>query len=234
MGQRNPEALALASTSSTRNVRINRDRDPWPKAEIAVGVDPTNSNVVVMTNDFRENWDHMFYHVSTNGGSAWSDDSMVGGSDLYTSTQLSFESDPGVAFDDKGHSFLSTITGNQILDFFNGYENFDTQIIVAQGFNHGTYSNLLPIIIDTVPCNGLFTGAFNCPGTLDKPLITVDTVLGSPNNGTVYVYYTLFCNGVTNPDFSDSGIARFSRRPLLGSKSGQRCPATDTVLRYRH
>ncbi len=148
-----------------------------------------------MTNDFRENYDHMFYHVSTNGGVAWTDDSMVGGNDAFSGfIPLTFESDPGVAFDDKGHSFLSTITGNLIFDSNNGYENLDTQVIVAQGFNHGTYSYLVPIVIDTQPCNGLFTGTFNCPATLDKPLITVDSVSGSPNNGTVYVYYTVFCN----------------------------------------
>jgi hypothetical protein len=193
------QARRISDTSelvtAKHNVRINRDRDPWPKAEIAVAVDPTDGNVVVMTNDFRENWNHMFFHVSTNGGLGWTDDSMVGGNDPNTGfIQLTFESDPGVGFDDKGHSFLSTITGNVIFDGVNGYENLDTQIIVAQGFNHGTYANLLPIVIDTQPCIGTTT-TFNCPATLDKPLITVDSVPGSPNNGTIYVYYTVFCNG---------------------------------------
>ena len=184
---------ASTLTPTSHNVRVNKDRDPWPKAEVAVGVDPVNGNIVVMTNDFRENWDHMFYHVSTNGGSGWSDDSMVGGSDPNTGgPQLTFESDPGVAFDNRGHSFLSTITGNQIFDFTNGYENLDTQIIVALGHNDGTYSNLVPIVIDTQPCI-VTTTTFNCPATLDKPLITVDSVSGSPNNGTIYVYYTVFC-----------------------------------------
>jgi hypothetical protein len=197
VGRPHAEASPL---TATHNVRVNKDRDPWPKAEVAVGVDPTNGNVVVMTNDFRENWDHMFFHVSSNGGLAWSDDSMVGGNDPYSGfIQLSFQSDPGVAFDDKGHSFLSTITGNLIFDGNNGYENVDTQVIVAQGFNHGTYANLIPIVIDTQPCNGLFTGTLNCQGSLDKPLITVDSVPGSPNNGTVYVYYTFFCTGVFDP-----------------------------------
>jgi hypothetical protein len=187
--------LAAAAVSAGSNVKINRDRDPWPKAEIAIGVDPTNGNVVVMSNDFRENYDHMFYHVSTNGGTAWTDDSMVGGSDSYSGfIPLNFQSDPGVAFDSNGHSFLSTINGNLIFDGTNGYENFDTQIIVAYGYNHGTYSLLLPTVIDTQPCNGTFTGTFTCPASLDKPLITVDNVPGSPNNGTVYVFYTVFCN----------------------------------------
>ena len=188
-------ALSTAAVGGGPNVKINKDRDPWPKAEIAVGVDPVNGNVVVMSNDFRENWDQMFYHVSTNGGSIWTDDAMVGGnipSSGFVPGQ--FESDPGVAFDSKGHSFLSTITGNLIFDGNNGYENLDTQIYIAQGFNHGTYSLLIPTVIDTQPCHGLFSGTINCPAALDKPLITVDSVPGSPNNGTIYVYYTVFCN----------------------------------------
>ncbi len=198
---------------TAHNVKVNRDRDPWPKAEVAVGVDPTDGNVVVMTNDFRENWDHMFYHVSTNGGAAWSDDSMVGGNDPNTGfIQLTFESDPGVAFDNRGHSFLSTITGNLIFDVYDNsgdfYENFDTQVIVAEGFNHGTYSSLLPTVVDTQPCI-VTTTTFDCPAALDKPLITVDSVPGSPNNGTIYVYYTVFCNDVACP-YGGGSIPPFS------------------------
>lgn len=193
-------AVSAAAAAGGSNVKINRDRDPWPKAEIAVGVDPVNGNVVVMSNDFREDYDEMFYHVSTNGGAAWTDDAMVGGA-IPSSGFIpgQFESDPGVAFDSKGHSFLSTITGNLIFDGTNGYENVDSQIFIAQGFAHGTYSSLLPTVIDTQPCNGTFTGTFVCPAALDKPLITVDNVPGSPNNGTVYVYYTVFCNDTPCP-----------------------------------
>lgn len=38
-------------------------------------------------------------------------------------------------------------------------------------------------------CNGTFAaaGIFVCPGTLDKPLVTVDNVSGSPNHGTFCV-----------------------------------------------
>src|SRR5579863_7550994 len=193
-------ATPVAAPGSSSNVKINRDRNPWPKAEIAIGVDPVNGNIVVMSNDFRENYDHMFYHVSTNGGAQWTDDSMVGGNDPYSGfIQLTFESDPGVAFDNRGHSFLSTITGNLIFDGNNGYENVDTEVIVAPGYNDGTYTLLLPTVIDTQPCNGTFTGTFNCPASLDKPLITVDSVAGSPNNGTIYVYYTVFCNSTPCP-----------------------------------
>ena len=52
------------------------------------------------------------------GGATWTDDSMVGGADPFTGfIPLTFQSDPGVAFDTVGHSFLSTITGNLIFDF---------------------------------------------------------------------------------------------------------------------
>lgn len=204
-------ALSTGAIGGGPNVKVNKDRDPWPKAEIAVAVDPVNSNVVVMSNDFRENYDHMFFHVSTNGGTVWTDDSMVGGNDSFSGfIPLTFQSDPGVAFDTRGHSFLSTITGNLIFDGNNGYENLDTQVYIAQGYGHGTYASLLPTVIDTQPCNGTFTGTFVCPASLDKPLITVDSVPGSPNNGTIYVYYTVFCNA--NPCTYGSGTI-----PAFGS-----------------
>ncbi len=185
------------------NVKVNQDRNPWPKAEIGAAVDPTNgNNYVVMSNDFRENYDHMFYHVSTNGGQNWTDDSMVGGADPVTGfVPLNFQSDPGVAFDSFGHSYLSTITGNLIFDGVNGYLNLDTEIEVAEGYSHGRYTSLLPVPVDDQPCDGTLS-AFNCPAQLDKPFITVDNVPGSPHRGTIYVYYTLFCNG-TGPSGTD-------------------------------
>jgi hypothetical protein len=198
------QATTASTPTAHTNVKVNQDRNPWPKAEIGAAVDPTNgNNYVVMSNDFRENWDHMFYHVSTNGGKRWTDDSMVGGADPVTGfIPLTFQSDPGVAFDSKGHSILSTITGNEIFDFNNSYENLDTEIYVAEGFGHGTYTLLLPTPVDDQPCSGTFDadGMFNCPGALDKPLVAVDNVPGSPHNGTIYVYYTYFCFG-TGPNF---------------------------------
>ena len=194
--QRNAEAMKLllnAPVLRGTNVKVNQDRNPWPKAEIAGAVDPrSGSNYVVMSNDFRENWDHMFYHVSTTGGATWTDDSMVGGADPFTGfIPLTFQSDPGVAFDTVGHSFLSTITGNLI--FAADYANLDTEIETAEGFANGTYTSLLPTVVDDQPC--FFScSTFNCPAQLDKPLITIDNVPGSPNQGTIYVYYTFFCN----------------------------------------
>ncbi len=224
-------------TGTGTNVMVNQDRNPWPKAELGAAVDPTNgNNYVVMANDFRENWDHEFYHVSTNGGRQWTDDSMVGGNDPVTGfIPLTFQSDPGVAFDSVGHSFISAITGNVIFDFNNGYINLDTEIEVAQGFAHGRYTSLLPTPIDDQPCNGTFTGTFNCPASLDKPFITVDNVPGSPNKGSIYVYYTLFCNGtgLSGTDPCTDGTATvpaFSSAILVSSSPGAGLPFTPPAL----
>jgi hypothetical protein len=188
-------AAAAAATGGYHNVQVNQDRNPWPKAEVAAAVDPSTGNWVVMTNDFRRNYDQMFFHVSTNSGQTWTDDAMVGGSDPFTGfIPSTFQSDPGVSFDGSGNGYLSTITGNLFIDFNNGYENVDTEIDVAQSFAGGTYANLIPIPIDVQPCNGTFTGQFTCDATLDKPFVATDSNPSSPHVGTTYVYYTLFCN----------------------------------------
>src|ERR1700736_2837585 len=195
------QAAALAARPaapvSFTNVQVTQDRNPWPKAEVAAAVDPSSPcSWVVMTNDFRENFDKMFFHVSTDDGRTWTDDAMVGGSDPFTGfIPSTFQSDPGLSFDSSTNSYLSTLTGNLLIDFVSGYENIDTEIDVAQGFAGGVYASLLPTPVDVQPCNGLiFTGPFTCDAALDKPLITTDSNPSSPNFGTTYVYYTLFCN----------------------------------------
>ena len=232
-------AIAKGAARATRlnaavkgtNVKVNQDRNPWPKAEIGSSVDPlTGKTYVVMSNDFRENWDHMFYHVSTNSGKLWTDDSMVGGADPATGfVPLTFQSDPGVALDGLGHSYLSTITGNSIFDFTSGYENFDTEIEVAEGFGNGTYTLPLPTPIDDQPCNGLLSGTITCNAQLDKPLITVDNVATSSNNGTVYVYYTLFCGSTACTDGSAVAPA-FSSVILESHSAGVGLPFSPPAL----
>lgn len=202
-------ASAPATSVTYKNTQVNQDRNPWPKAEVAAAIDPTQpGSWVVMTNDFRLNFDKMFFHVSSNNGESWSDDAMVGGSDPFTGfIPSTFQSDPGLSFDGSGNSFLSTITGSLLIDFVSGYENVDTEIDVAQGFANGTYADLVPTPIDVQPCNGLiFTGPFTCNATLDKPLNTTDSNPYSPNSGTTYVYYTLFCNAPTS-GFCTDGTA---------------------------
>ena len=217
--------LAASAAAKFKNVKVNQDRNPWPKAEVGSAVDPiTGKNYVVMTNDFRENWDHEFYHVSTNGGKAWTDDSMVGGFDPYTGgAPLTFQSDPGVALDSVGHSVLSAITGNNIFDFTNVYENLDSEIEVAVGYGNGIYTSLLPTVVDFQPCN-FSVLASTCAIQLDKPLVTIDNVPGSPNNGTVYVYYTAFCVQFTPCFDGNATIPPFSSAILESHAAGAGLP----------
>jgi len=231
LGASKMAAMATAAaTTAGSNVKVNRDRNPWPKAELGLAVDPVSGkNFVVMSNDFRENSDHQFFHVSTNGGTSWSDDSMVIGVDPITDfAPYNFQSDPGGAFDDKGQSYLSTIAGNLILDFnVDGvYANFDTQVEEVQGFANGTYASLLPTIIDNQQCSGATN--FVCPAQLDKPLITVDSVPGSPTNGTIYVYYTLSCNDQPCVD-GKAHVPAFSSAILESHAAGANLPFSAPV-----
>jgi hypothetical protein len=194
--QAEARTTAVAATGY-RNVKVNQDRNPWPKAEIAAAIDPSApGNWLIMTNDFRRNFDQMFFHISTNDGQNWTDDALTGGSDPFSGfIPSTFQSDPGISFDGSGNSYLSDLTGNLIFDTNAGYENVDTEVDVVQGFAHGIYADLVPTPIDVQPCNGLlFSGAFSCDATLDKPLVATDSNPHSKNDGTTYVYYTLFCN----------------------------------------
>jgi hypothetical protein len=231
----NPNLAALTGASLGGNVRVNRDRNPWPKAETASALDPSGKVFVVMSNDFRENFDHQFFHVSTNGGLSFTDDSLVGGADPITGfVPLTFQSDPGVAIDSKGNAYFSTISGNSIFDFDNGYINLDSEVETVQGFASGRYASLLPTPVDDQPCSGTFD-VFNCPAQLDKPLITVDNVPGSPHNGTVYVYYTLFCNGTGEKGDEpctdgDATVPAFSSAILEVHSAGGGTPFTAPAL----
>lgn len=188
-----------AKLPTYHNDRVNQDRNPWPKAEIGAAVDPLNGkNYVVMTNDFRENYDHQFFHVTRDGGESWTDDSMTGG--LLSETGFipgAFQSDPGVSFDRVGHSYLSAISGNLIFDSTNDYVNMDTVIEEVPGHADGRYADLNATSVDEQFCNGaLFGGKFTCDATLDKPFITTDTS-HTTTDGTTYVYYTFFCLSFT-------------------------------------
>jgi hypothetical protein len=185
-----------AAAKAFQNVKVNQDRNPWAKAGTASAVDPSNAkNWVVMSNDFRENLNHLFYHVSTDRGKTWTDDALVGGADPNIGyIPLTFQVNPGFSFDDAGNSYLSVLSGNEIEDFNNNYLNLDSEVDEVQGFAHGTYSDIYPTLIDAQSCSGTFGAAFVCDGTLSQPGNSTDANNGSPNAGTNYVYYTFFCN----------------------------------------
>lgn len=179
------------------NVKVNQDLNPWPKAGVAAAVNPVNgSDYVVMSNDLRDFYSHLFFHVSSNGGQNWTDDAMSAGSDPITGllTPLSYQTDPGVAFDNFGHSYLTGLSVNLTFDTTNGYINLDTMVGIGEGYQNGSYISQITVPLDAQPCNGTST-AFNCPAILDSPLITIDNNPTSKHFGSIYVYYTLLCLG---------------------------------------
>ncbi len=189
-------ANAAAAAHPYANVKVNQDRNPWPKVDIASAVDPSNpTGWLVMALDYRVNWSRMFYHVSTTRGKTWTDDMLVEGSDPNTGyIPLTFQIFPGLSFDNDGNSYFSALSQNAIVDFNNNYINLDSEVDVTPGFNHGIYSSLLPTLIDNQPCSGMVTGSFVCDGTVNRPLNTTDSNGNSPNAGTNYVYYAFYCN----------------------------------------
>ncbi|HKV83062.1 MAG TPA: sialidase family protein [Ktedonobacterales bacterium] len=221
--------------------QVNQDQNPWPKDEIAVGTDPTNAkNITVMSNDFRQNYNHMYFHTSNNGGETWFDDALSTGTDplfdnqgnlIYGSTNAAynFQSDPGVVYDSHGNWYASDITANSVFDLADPYgdlvDNTDSEIDVYVGTGHGQYGPIFPTTIEYMPCNFTFAGTNfyqNCPGQEDKPLIWTDNSPKSPHNGRVYVTWTFFdfVNGgsVIKESFSDNQGLTFST-PVVVSTS---------------
>jgi len=187
---------AAAGQPPYHNVKVNQDRNPWPKTDVASTVDPTNPLAwLVMTLDYRVNYPRMFYHISTDAGKIWTDDMMVEGTDPNIGfVPLSYQLYPGLSFDDTGNSYLSTMSANLIVDFTNNYQNFDSEIDLVQGFSDGTYSALIPTVIDSQPCSGQISGILVCNGAVSQPRNSTDANRTSPNVGTNYVYYSFFCN----------------------------------------
>jgi hypothetical protein len=190
------KANQVGSPKFFQDVKVNQDRNPWAKAGTASAVDPSDAKTwVVVSNDFRDNATRIFYHVSTDRGKTWTDDSLASGADpSIGGVPLTFQVNPAISFDGAGNSHFSALSGNQILDFNNNYLNLDSEVDEFQGFAHGTYSNALPTLIDAQSCSGTFGAEFVCNGTLSQPLNATDASSASPNAGTNYVFYTYFCN----------------------------------------
>jgi len=195
------KARAVISQNATpippfRNIKVNQDRNPWPKVVVASAVDASDPNAwLVMTLDYRVNWSRMFYHISTTYGRTWTDDMLVEGADPNLGAiPLTFQLFPGLSFDNAGNDYLSTLSANAIVDFTNNYINDDTEVDLVQGYSGGTYSAQIPTVIDSQPCSGLISGPFVCNASLNEPFNTTDANSGSPNAGTNYVYYSFFCN----------------------------------------
>lgn len=211
-----------AVSPTTPNIKVNQDHNGWPKASVSAAINPLNSkNMVVTTSDFRQNFNHVYYHVTTDGGQTWSDDAVASGIDSTTFSPYSFQSNPGVAFDRAGHTFLSNVSGNTFSDTTTGYFNFDTEIEVVQGDANGSNAGIVPTAIDYAPCTGI--GAVttdNCTGAVDKPFITVDTEDSSPNKNSIYVYYTYFCHAMHDCNHDNITIPAHSSAILESDAKG--------------
>lgn len=222
-------------------MQVNQDHDGWPKDELGVGIDPTNpKNITVMSNDFRQNWNHMFFHTSNNGGESWFDDSLSTQTEPFSDSQgnlifgssngpYNFQSDPGVVYDSHGNWYASDVTGMVIFSIqdpnFDLYVNNDSEIDVYPGTGHGAAGPIAPVTVEFSPCNFSLTSVFffNCPGQEDKPLIWTDTSPKSPHNGRVYVTWTFFDNNnfdsVIKVSFSDDQGVTWSTPTVVSTSA---------------
>jgi hypothetical protein len=192
------DAESAAAVSNT-SVQVNQDRNPWQKVTVAAAVDPKNAkHLVALTDDFRDGFERVFYHVSTNGGKKWTDDYLPDGHDANLGgAAFTMQRSPKVSFDSEGDSFITRVSSNNIVSVFNNdqnYLNMDSQIDLIQGFKNGAYLSQTPIAIATANCSISNATSIDCPSVLDMPGITTDNNPNSPNNGVTYVYYTEFCN----------------------------------------
>ncbi|GHO91201.1 hypothetical protein KSF_012490 [Reticulibacter mediterranei] len=220
------------ATNATTNIKVNQDHNGWPKAGVSAAIDPINgNNMVVATSDFRQNFNHVYYHITTDGGRTWSDDTMAAGIDTATFAPYDYQSNPGSAFDREGHVFFSNISGNTFSDATTGYFNFDSEIEVVQGTNNGNNTSIVPTSIDYAPCHGI--GALttdNCAAAVDKPLITVDTVNSSPTKNSIYVYYTYFCHAAQPCKHDTITVPAYSSVILESDAAGVNLPFSPPKL----
>ena len=92
-----PPAPKRPQSHAYQNIKVNQDRNPWPKVDIASAVDHrTRRAWVVMTHDFRVNFPRCSITSRRIAGKTWTDDMLVEGADpIIGSIPLSFQLDPG-------------------------------------------------------------------------------------------------------------------------------------------
>jgi hypothetical protein len=192
------EAAASATTSNV-SVKVNQDKNPWQKVSVAAAVDPANpKHVVVLSDDFRDGFQRVFYHVSTDGGKHWRDEYLTDSVDPnLNGLPFSMQHSAKIGFDSEGSTSIVHLSSNNIIQSNNGlirFANLDTQIDLIQGFKNGAYVSHRTIPIDHASCGGTDLTGITCNTVLDMPGIKVDANKNSPNNGTTYIYYTVFFN----------------------------------------
>ncbi len=93
------------STNAAVQVQVNQDRNPWQKVNVAAAVDPKNpKHIVVLSDDFRDGFQRVFYHVSTDGGKKWTDDYLTDSVDpSFNGMPFSTQHDAKISFDSEGN-----------------------------------------------------------------------------------------------------------------------------------
>ncbi len=130
---------AAVATKSDVSVQGNQDKNPWQKVSVAAAVDPKNpKHIVVLSDDFRDGFQRVFYHVSTNGGKKWTDDYLTDGVDPgLNGLPFAMPHSAKIGFDSEGNTSIVHLSSNNIIQSNNGlisFANLDTQIDLIQGF----------------------------------------------------------------------------------------------------
>lgn len=174
-----------AAPDDVQDVRVNQVTTA-DQHEPTLAVDPTNpNNVLVAAKDWRTGPKQVWYYRSTDGGRTWVD----GLVDLGAS-ELPNASDPVLAFDASGTTYISFIGYNQNDLTIGG-------IFVARSTNGGQSWDK-PVLV----------AANNDVTFHDKEWIVVDRSNNPATKGTVYVSWTLFSSVNPRRERGDIVVSR--------------------------
>jgi hypothetical protein len=175
--------FASASEPVAVGPNIDVSTEAGPQSETSIAVNPTNpSQIVAGSNEIFRN--PMRGYFSADGGSTWR------GVDLplpppIPGSKVDFGSDPGVAWDLKGHVYYTYI----VVFFTKGFAAVTgSEMAVARSSDGGRTWTPTYFALHSHP------NPFD-----DKPMITVDTNAQSPHVNTVYAAWDL-----TGTDQADS------------------------------
>jgi len=231
-GQGNDES------GNSRNVRVNQDCTFRRQAEESIIYNPADpSNLTAGQNDSRVGYNQCGIDWSLDNGQHWGDmlppfrqkinnpqgelptpgdpnsHTILG--DPGTLHTYDFASDPGVAFDSQGNAFFDCVA----LDVFSNASMFfvvrspATPVPAKGSFYYNIPSFSRRYIVDED----------NNPAILnDKPFITADKYVTSPNRDNVYVTWTVFRYSLqcgVQPAPPAPPVEQYCASPIFGSMS---------------
>jgi hypothetical protein len=203
------------------NVRANQDCGYRFQSEEWVGVNPTDpNNVVVSQNDSSLSGNHTGVDFSIDGGRHFGDSRLPSGRITIPDVpggewSFDFFSDPAHAFDSKGNLYYVTLGADFAQDAFDGLFAWKSNSCLKGSALHtpgsGSCSPFSPPLSATaVPIRTNFSNPFLSD---DKELVAADTWPHSRFKDNVYVTWTIF-------DFScGEGGGSFCDAPIFFSRS---------------